>query len=95
MREQSPQGEKLNHMVSDQYSAVYFTSVKTLAHHGLEHTHIGPASKDVSMRFVEHFLLPLQIKHLTLLTCREIGVVSRMSVFLCMHLSHRKDKRTK
>lgn len=40
MRERSPQGGRLNHMVSDQYSAVYFTSVKTLAHNSLEHAHL-------------------------------------------------------
>lgn len=27
-------------MVSDRYSAVYFTSAKKLAHHWLEHTHL-------------------------------------------------------
>lgn len=40
MREWSPQGARLNHMVSDQYSAVYFTWVQTLAHHSLEHAHL-------------------------------------------------------
>lgn len=31
--------ERLRHMASDQYSAVYFTSVKTLARSSVEHTH--------------------------------------------------------
>lgn len=43
-------GEKLDHMVSDRYSALYFYSVKTLGH-----THL--ASKAFSMRFVGRFAL--------------------------------------
>lgn len=44
--------EGLHHVLSDQYSAVYFSCVKTLTHSGLEHTHTQLTSwKKISASF--------------------------------------------
>lgn len=49
-------------------------------------THIWPASKAASLRFVEGFLLSLQIQHLTLLTCWEGAPDAVPKVSMILHI---------
>lgn len=54
-----PAGGGLSHMVWDQYSAVYFTSVKTLTHSSAEHL----IWLEICRILVFHF--QRELKHLT------------------------------
>lgn len=81
----------------DQYSAVYSTSEKTLARRSLEHTHSWPASKAISLHFVESFFLFSLVIKVTLLTCWEalLRCIPKISALLQVHLSNSNNRTAK